>query len=437
MNVLVTAAFVAAAPAAALHAACAGRSCAVPEDPAARAPFCSLPSPVRNGLAAGFREGRSPDILGVTHDRVAGVTGATGRTGLRPPWPRIEDAPPDVPVVFAGAGVVPGSLPEDAGLDDVAPTIATLLEYERPHPEVRSGAALPVGAAERPRLVVIVAWKGIDARDLARARTRWPVLAGLADGGVSGFAVSTGSLPADPAATLTTIGTGGSPRQHGITGTMIRGDDGRIVRAWERGAPVSVIATLAEDLDESMRQRSQIGLVASSPRDRGLIGGEWYVEHDRDPTRFVPAGDAARTARGAIDLLQDHAMGRDPVPDILAVVATGSLPALDRALGKITSAAEEAARGRALLVVVGTGGDAAEHSLPARRVVRSIERGIGGVRVVAATAAGGIFVDRAVMARGAVDPSSLSRAARDATIGGRRIFADVFPAIAVSLARYC
>ncbi|HEY3022323.1 MAG TPA: hypothetical protein VGK11_01650, partial [Actinomycetota bacterium] len=62
-------------PAGVLRAACAGKSC--PADVAhARVPFCPLPAELKAKLAAGFREGRSPDVMAVTGNHaVAGPDG--------------------------------------------------------------------------------------------------------------------------------------------------------------------------------------------------------------------------------------------------------------------------------------------------------------------------------------------------------------------------
>ena len=76
----------------------------------------------------------------------------------------------------------------------------------------------------------------------------------------------TGSVPLDPAATLTTIGTGGLPSSHGITGSLVRDDDGTVRRAWSASGAGSVIATFADDLDAASGQRAAVGAVADLAR---------------------------------------------------------------------------------------------------------------------------------------------------------------------------
>ena len=89
-------------PAAVLTATCAGRSCDASGGEAVRVPFCPLPQAVKEGVVNGFREGRSPDVLGVA-DRTLVYTDLEG---LRMPWPAAGTLTDTrVPIVFAGAGV--------------------------------------------------------------------------------------------------------------------------------------------------------------------------------------------------------------------------------------------------------------------------------------------------------------------------------------------
>src|SRR5688572_13427722 len=101
------------APAAVLRALCAGHSCDETDDGAANVPFCSLEADRRGEIVAGFREGRSPDVLAVSAEQPEGR----------------------VPLVFSGVGIDPdASIPAGTGLDSVAPTIAEIIGLEREHP---------------------------------------------------------------------------------------------------------------------------------------------------------------------------------------------------------------------------------------------------------------------------------------------------------------
>ncbi len=124
-------------PAAALSIACAGNACASAEEETIRIPFCPLPGPLRGTIERGYREGRSPDVLGVAN----GTPVYTEVSGLRAPWPAVDTfTDTRVPIVFWGAGVTQGAtLPDGVALDAIAPTVSDILGFEREHPEVRSG----------------------------------------------------------------------------------------------------------------------------------------------------------------------------------------------------------------------------------------------------------------------------------------------------------
>lgn len=424
-------------PAAALRAVCAGRSCDRSGAAGIRIPFCRLPDGLKALIAAGFREGRSPDVLAVT--RRAEVWGGTEGNGAA--WPAVSGGPSTaVPVVFAGTGVAPGAaVPAGTGLDAIAPTIADIIGFRRPHPEVRAGEAVPgVPSGETPRLVLEVAWRGVGSPDLRADPKAWPFLRSLMRAGAGTLDGETGSLPLDPAATLTTIGTGGPPSQHGITGTLLRDDRGELTRAWSRSAPLSVIATLADDLDQAMDQEPLIGLVATDTADRGIVGGNWYLGHDRDGMAIV-RGDGPTAA---VSRMLATGFGADEVPDLLAVVVGGSLPEMDGALREIVAAADRAARGSVAVIVTATGSDAAPArsvEVDASELVRQVEASVAGAEpVVAAAVPGGLFLDQATLAdegiSGAVAAQALLGAAGP---DGRHLMADAFQGFAVSFARYC
>src|ERR671910_1087850 len=119
-------------PAAVLTATCAGRSCDASGGETVRVPFCPLPAALKDGIANGFREGRSPDVLGVA----AGTPVYTDVDGLRTPWPATgASADTRVPIVFGGAGITRGAnVPDGTTLDRVGPTVSDILGFERDHP---------------------------------------------------------------------------------------------------------------------------------------------------------------------------------------------------------------------------------------------------------------------------------------------------------------
>jgi Type I phosphodiesterase / nucleotide pyrophosphatase len=431
-------------PAGILQAFCVGRSCEAERGESPRVPFCPLPATLRDLLASGYREGRSPDVLGVVQSTTP-VYSEIG--GIPLSWPAAGTVVDDVavPLAFAGAGVRRDTeLPPGVTLDRVAPTIAQILGFERPFPNVRSGTRIDgVAGGDPPTLVLVIGWKGVGAADLSAHPEDWPFLESLLDEGAGTLEASTGSLPLDPAATLTTLGTGGLPSQHGITGSFIRNETGEVVAAFGAGAPVPIIATLADDLDapsspevpSPYEQRPVISLVATDDRDRGLIGGDWYENHDADRVILARGADAVSSVRS---LLADHR--DDGAPDLLGVVLDGSVRSMDRRSEQIVATADDATHGSVLVVLAGTGDGASSRSAdPDDALVSAVEDAVPGeAPAVAATVPGGFFLDQRALTEAQVS----GQVAVDALLAmtgsdGREMMADAFQGFAVSFARYC
>jgi hypothetical protein len=421
-------------PAAVLTATCAGRSCDASGGETVRIPFCPLPAALKDGIANGFREGRSPDVLGV----VDGAPVFTDVDGLRTPWPATGASPdPRVPLVFARTGVTQGArVPNGTTLDRVAPTVSDVLGFQRDHPEVRSGSSIAgVADGERPRLVLLIAWKGVGSSELESRPGDWPFLSSLLDDGAGTLEGAAGSLPLDPAATLTTIGTGGLPSQHGITGSFVRNGEGMVMQAYAPDAPVQIIATLADDLDHA-NPSTLVGLVATDERDRGIVGGDWYP--GEDPVDSV-IGDSA-TAPLSVQVHLTTGYGADDVPDVIGVVLDGRVRSIDRWTREIVTEAQRATGGSTLVVVAGTGSaDASRLSIPDDELVAAVEDAVpGSEHAVAATVPGGLFLDQTVLRREQVTGQIAVDAMLAATgSDGERMLADAFQGFAVSFARYC
>jgi hypothetical protein len=421
------------APALVVRALCFGKSCDNPADAAPEVPFCSLPPETRQLLSAGYREGRSPEVLTVA--REPGIAGITGRANIPIPWPALGDHPETrVPLGFSGAGIDPDAkIPSGTPLDAVAQTEAAILGFDRPFPNVRAGEAVPgLAAGEPPRLLLELVVKGLGSDDLGGGA--WPNLMRLLDAGPSTMDARTGSLPVDPSAVLTTLGAGGPPRQHGVTGSLIRNDDGALVPAFSRRASVPVIAALADDLDEALGQRPRIGLVAPAITDRGAIGGRWYLKGDRDDVVIARRGQL----RAARALLGDG-YGADRVPDLLVTVLEEARPEQDAGLPRLLAAAEKASRGSLTVVVTGTGAFADRAEASASEIATSIEDTVEShAEVVEAAVAGALFLDQDVLAREELSEDLIVEAVnRLENAAGGLLFGDTFSAIAVSFARFC
>ncbi len=423
-------------PAGVMSAVCLGRSCDASKVIAVKVPFCPLPAGLRTQIENGYLQGRSPDVFGVTAapGSVRGMTGAPG-AGAAGPWPSISsDTGTQVPIVFQGTGVSRGAkVPDGIGLDDIAPTIAAAIRLKRPHPDVRAGTAVPgLASKERPRLVLEVAWQGIGTQDLQASPKSWPFLRSLMASGAGTTDAQTGSLPIDPAASLATIGTGGLPSQHGITGTLVRNDNGVLTEAYGKGAPVSVVATLADDMEHLWGKSTHVGLVEPSTADGGLVGGGWYVPEPR-PT-VSTGGAAAATA------MLSEGFGSDPKPDLMAVVLHGSISRMDSETARLAAAASKVSHGSTMIVVAGTGSPTglAKQASSAQEIASQVDSAIGAPGVVQAAVPGGLFLDQSIMAQKGIAGGRFVQAlAQVKGADGRTLMAETFPSFSISFARYC
>lgn len=423
---LVVALALVGAPAIALRAFCVGKSCAQEGEAATAVPFCPLPADLRAQIEAGYRQGRSPDVMATTSSGVR-LSDDAGVVWPRSPYDRAAN---EVPILFFGEGVNPGRLPDGIGVDRIAPTIARVMGYDRPHPEIRSGTPLAdaVQADARPSLVVELVWRGVGQVAFNPAGLPWLGSHDLHDAWT--FTGTTGSLSVDPAAILTTIGTGGLPSQHGITGSVVRDRHGRPVRAWSAAAPTSIIATLADDWDDATAQRARIGLVAGSPVDQGLVGGTWYLDHDRDDL-VIGSGDPVREVMKLIDA----GYGADPTTDIVGVVLSGMPERMDRDTGRIVDVVMRRAPD-ATFVLTATG-DATGGGIARPDVAEAVDRAVGSP-VVSRAVAGGLFLDQTIMAADDITSDDVVRAMDAMTTPiGTPLFADAYPGFAISFSRYC
>ena len=441
---LLAAATLVLVPAIALRLGCVGKTCATAGGHPAAVPFCPLPGALKEQIEAGYRSGRSPDVLGVTGPvPVLGGTSGSSPTGVVTAWPSMHAASgAAVPIVFGGPSFPDrGSLPSGTGLDAIAPTLAVDLRFDRPHPEIRAGTAIGDALTPSvPKLILEVAWKGVGSSDLRRAPQDWPHLRSLMGHGAGTLDGTTGSVPLDPAASLTTIGTGGLPSQHGITGSLVRNQDDQVVPAWSPTAPESVIATLPDDYDQLMGERPLVGLVATDPSDRGIVGDGWYVTHDHDPVRFARGSAAQLHAfRGLLAM----GFGRDDVPDILAVVMQGPLRDIDRELGSVVALADRASHGSLLVVAAGTGQTArpaaSSAAVSGAALAHEVDARTGlSEPIVQAAVPGGLFLDEAALAREGVTGQVAEQALESVpSPAGGPLVPQAFQGFAVSFARYC
>jgi hypothetical protein len=412
LTVLLVALALIGIPAAVLRIGCVGNSCRSDAAAvAAPAPFCSLPADLRALITAGTYDGRSPDVVGV------GGSTPVVTAGVAWPSETTTTQPGSVDLAFVARGIRAGRSPAGVSLDQVAPTLEPLLGLHRPHPEVRAGTPIQgmVRAGSRSPLVVLVVAKGVGSLGL---RPPFPMVPSGVH--IAETRAATGSVPNDPIAVEATIGTGGLPSQHGITGSLIRDGNGEVVRAFGPSSPQPVIATLGDDLDRATGSAAKIGLVETAVGDAGLTGDAWY---GTGPVRDRTVSGGANAA-DAVHGFLTRGWGADATPDLLAVALNGSRSADGTAASAILDAVFRAVPD-ATVVVTGTGG------VPGGTGV-TVPAPAGSDTVVG----GGVFLDRSAGTTASAQDVVASLKA-DTAPDGSPLFADVFASYAVRFGRYC
>jgi hypothetical protein len=421
-----------ALPAGVLRATCAARTCDQNTVVQARVPFCPLPDELRTLIANGFYAGRSPDVLGVGATPVAGGSGGEAAST---PWPGTDPLPDvRVPLAFLGTGVDPTvALPEQLTLDRIAPTLTEILGVQWQFPKVHGGLSITgLESGARPRLVLEVVWTGGGTPELEAdpaASAAWRKL--TAHGAVASTDATSGSLPLDPVAELTTIGAGGPPSQHGITGDLIRDEQSRVVAPWSPGATTAVIAALPDDLVHK-DPATKVGAVLPTRLDQGIVGGTWWETGDVADVTLE-----RRHPGRAVDSMLADGFGADDTPDVLAVVVGGPASAFAQALRTIVPSVR-AAVPATTVVVTATGVRSGQNALTASAVVDHVNANVrSSGPIVEAAVPGGLFLDQDVLAADGLSSGAVVAPMLGMTDGGRKVFADAFPGFAVSFARYC
>jgi hypothetical protein len=424
-------------PAVVAYGKCSGAGCDPGAPTHSYVPFCSLPSEVRTRIAAGYQDGRSPDLLAVSAGTpIIGST--TDRPDdLRVPWLSVDGpAAARVPLVFAGPGIRPAQLTSGSGLDGVEPTLDRLTGITPPS-RLRTGKDLVAvqrsGAA--PRLVVLVAWEGVGSADLDGTAT--PELRSLLRDGAGTLDADTGSLPVDPAAVIATMGTGSLPSQHGITGTWLRSPyGGSLVHAGGPAGPPAEVPTFAQELIHVTKGSSRVALVEPAASDQGLVGTEYYVSDHRKPVVDVVAPD--REVAASRKLLRGG-LGSGASTDVLAVVLRGTVPAMDDETRQVLAAASAAAPDGWAAVVAGTGSTAfpAGSTTGADAASALTKRLPAAAGVIKAVVPGGIYLAKAT-AHTTVSGRDIVKALLGLRApSGGVLMRDSFDSFAVSLGKYC
>jgi hypothetical protein len=198
-------------PAAPASAAPAGRTAARGSDAANRSRFLEM-------FARSYFPGRSGQIMVVPRE---GDIITRDEPDIRymhgSPWP-YDTA---IPMFFVGKAIRPGRYPAPAVQQDVAATIAAVLNAAMP--ATASGRVLPIvrPGATPPRAVLLLVLDGTRPDYFSRYAKQMPTLTALRQRSAWMSAARLNTLPSNTAVGHATIATGADPRAHGVTGNNV------------------------------------------------------------------------------------------------------------------------------------------------------------------------------------------------------------------------
>ena len=169
-------------------------------------------------FARGFFPGRSGQLLIVPRqDDFITRPDPTVTYMHGSPWPYDVE----IPLLFAGPAVNPGSYRIPAVQQDVAPTLAAALGVRMP--PTATGRVLPVlrAGGTRPRVVMLLVLDGMRRDYFDRYAAIMPALTAVRRRGAWFSEARVNVLPSNTAVGHATLATGADPRVHGITGTAV------------------------------------------------------------------------------------------------------------------------------------------------------------------------------------------------------------------------
>ena len=251
--------------------------------------------------ARGYRSGpsRANDLIIVPDPpNYVGGLASTSHSG---PYGFLQE----VPFVFYGPGFVRSrgsiELDREVTLADVAPTYAQMMDYDFPRRKGRPITELMAPTEDTPNLIMTVVIDGGGWNDLRRWPGAWPFLKELTRIGTSVENGILGSSPSVTPSTHTNLSTGAFPRQHGVTGIVVRKNDGSFVGGFVRsidyaGARTNPsvtlrMTTLADLWDRDNGNAPLVGTVSFGNYTVGMIGHGSDIEGgDKDIAAFEERG---------------------------------------------------------------------------------------------------------------------------------------------------
>lgn len=261
---------------------------------------CSLPKRWVRAVYRGSRPGeaRDHDILIVPDPpNYAGSFTYTSHSG---PYDFLQK----VPLTFYGPSFVKDqgriSIDREVTVADLAPTYARVLGMPWARTGARSIDEILAPTTRTPRLIVTVSIDGGGWNVLDEWPDATPFLRGLMDRGTNVDGAVVGSSPSVTPAIHTNIGTGTFPREHGVTGIVVRADDGSMTGSFSaigKDAPLQPdislrVTTVADEWDLMTGNEAKVGLMASGKFILGMLSqGTAVPGGDKDMVALLESRD--------------------------------------------------------------------------------------------------------------------------------------------------
>lgn len=258
---------------------------------------CNIPPEWARRVARGYVPGGPRDSDIVIIPTPPGYVGGFESTSHSGPYNYLQH----VPLIFYGPGFIEaqGEVTPDGEttLADVAPTYAEMMDFDFPKRQGRPLSGLLTETEDTPNLIVSVVIDGGGWNVYKTWPKSYPFMKGLIEQGASVSNATVGSSPSVTPSTHTTLSTSAFPDRHGVTGIVVRKNNGSFVGGFTKEldyagsrtdpAVTLELTTLADEWDKSRDNDPQIATVSFGNYTAGMIGhGAALAGGDKDIAAF-------------------------------------------------------------------------------------------------------------------------------------------------------
>jgi arylsulfatase A-like enzyme len=258
---------------------------------------CKIPPEWATRVARGYVQGGPRDSDLVIIPAPPGYVGGFESTSHSGPYNFLQH----VPLVFYGPGFIEaqGTVTphEETTLADVAPTYAEMMDFDFPQRQGTPLSSILTETDDSPNLIVSVVIDGGGWNVYKQWPNSYPFMKDLIEKGASISNATVGSSPSVTPSTHTNLSTSAFPDRHGVTGIVVRKNDGSFVGGFTKeldyagsktDPSVTLKATtLADEWDKAMGNEPQIATVSFGNYTAGMIGhGADLAGGDKDIAAF-------------------------------------------------------------------------------------------------------------------------------------------------------